>query len=78
MTGVPAVLLDQVGDQSAQVGVLTVDGHMCRLVQPTVRHCRTQPCPRPLDRVVPCGLEVRHPPAHRPTRTINGMTPATS
>ena len=54
MTGVPAVLLDQVADEPAQAGLATVGpGHVDQLIEPAVGQRRVQPFAGPVYCAVP-------------------------
>ena len=59
MPGVPAVLLDQVADESAQARVATVGPRdVDELVEPAVGQGRVEPRAGPLDRAVPERVEL--------------------
>ncbi len=59
MSGMPAVLLDQVAQQAAQARVLTVvTGDMDKLVEPTVGQRGIEAGAGPFDRVVPERIEL--------------------
>ena len=59
VAGVPAVLLDQVADESAQAGVMTVAiGGVGELVEPAARQRLVEPYAGSFDGAVPEGVEL--------------------
>src|SRR5262245_9653935 len=58
MSGVAAVLLDEVAEQPAQAGGLAVIGDVRELIQAAVGQGRGDARPGPYDRIVPEGVEL--------------------